>query len=107
MTSLARTRLAADFDVGRSRSTRCSAVLYGPGVSAWTDPLWLAEAQEWIQAQAARLDLGTVGAIDQHHVRPWSMVMRVPTAGGDVYLKANIAASARGCSGHADRGASA
>lgn len=77
---------------GRSRSTRCSAVLYGPGVTTWADPLWLAEAHEWIQAEVRRLDLRTVGAIDQHHVRPWSTVMRVPTTGGDVYFKANMAA---------------
>jgi hypothetical protein len=62
------------------------------GVSGWTDPLWLAGAQEWIHAEAARLDLGAVGAIDQHHVRPWSTVMRVPTESGDVYFKANTAA---------------
>ena len=62
------------------------------GVSGWTDPLWLAVAQEWIQAEVERLDLGAVGAIDQHHVRPWSTVMRVPTESGDVYFKANTAA---------------
>ncbi|HEY5906062.1 MAG TPA: phosphotransferase [Actinomycetota bacterium] len=62
------------------------------GVSGWTDPLWLAVAQDWIQAEVERLDLGAVGAIDQHHVRPWSTVMRVPTESGDVYFKANTAA---------------
>ena len=61
-------------------------------MSAWTDPRWLAEAHEWIHAEVARLDLGAVGAIDQHHVQPWSTVMRVPTEGGDVYFKANTAA---------------
>ena len=61
-------------------------------MSAWTDPLWLAEAHAWIRAEVARLDLGAVGAIDQHHVRPWSTVMRVPTESGDVYFKANTAA---------------
>src|SRR6187551_3210478 len=62
------------------------------GVSVWTDPLWLAEAHEWIHAEVARLDLGAVGPFDQHHVQPWSTVMRVPTEGGDVYFKANTAA---------------
>ena len=61
-------------------------------MSVWTDPQWLAEAHEWIHAEAARLELGAVGAIDQHHVRPWSTVMRVPTDSGDVYFKANAAA---------------
>jgi hypothetical protein len=58
-------------------------------VSVWTNPLWLAEAHEWIYEQVGRLDLGVVGAIDQHHVQPWSTVMRVPTESGDVYFKAN------------------
>ena len=55
----------------------------------WTDPLWLAEAHEWIHEQVARLDAGLVGPIDQQHVRPWSTVMRVPTENGDLYFKAN------------------
>src|SRR4051812_9146817 len=51
-------------------------------VSVWTDPLWLAEAHDWIYERVVRLDLGAVGVIDQHHVRPWSTVMRVPTESG-------------------------
>jgi hypothetical protein len=58
----------------------------------WTDPLWLAEAHEWIHEQMARIGSGAVGVIDQHHVRPWSTVMRVPTEQGDVYFKANASA---------------
>ena len=58
-------------------------------MSAWTDPLWLAEAHEWIEEQVARLGGDVVGAIDQHHVYRWSTVMRVPTGRGDVYFKAN------------------
>jgi hypothetical protein len=61
-------------------------------VSVWTDPRWLGEAHEWIHTEVARLGLGAVGAIDQHHVQPWSTVMRVPTGSGDVYFKANTAA---------------
>ena len=40
----------------------------------------------------ARLGAGSVGTIDQQHVRPWSTVMRVSTGEGDVYFKANTAA---------------
>jgi hypothetical protein len=61
-------------------------------MSAWTDPLWLAEAHEWIEEQVAQLG-GVAGAIDQHHIYPWSTVMRVPTGRGDVYFKANSDAS--------------
>jgi hypothetical protein len=55
----------------------------------WADPLWVAEAHEWIFVQLARLGAGAVGVIDQLHVRPWSTVMRVPTEKGDLYFKAN------------------
>lgn len=55
----------------------------------WTDPLWLAEAHGWIEAEVGRLGVGVVGAIEQPHIRPWSTVMRVPTDRGDVYFKAN------------------
>jgi hypothetical protein len=58
----------------------------------WTDPLWLVEAHAWIYEHVARLGLGAVGTIDQHHVRRWSTVMRVATERGDVYFKANTAA---------------
>ena len=60
-------------------------------MSGWTDPLWLAEAHEWIHEHVARLGAVAVGTIDQPHVRPWSTVMRVPTDRGDVYFKANTA----------------
>src|SRR6266545_17661 len=61
-------------------------------MSAWTEPEWLAQAHEWIGEQVAQLGLGAVGVIDQHHIRPWSTVMRVPTESGDVYFKANTSA---------------
>jgi hypothetical protein len=51
---------------------------------AWTDPSWLAAAHEWIRAHVE-----PTGAIEQPHVRPWSTVLRVPTADGDVWFKAN------------------
>ena len=56
---------------------------------SWTEPLWLAEAHEWIREELARLGAAAAGAVDQHHVRPWSTVMRVPTNRGDMYFKAN------------------
>jgi hypothetical protein len=62
-------------------------------MSAWTDPLWLAEAHGWIEERVAQLGGRVVGEVDQHHVYPWSTVMRVPTSSGDVYFKANSDAS--------------
>jgi Phosphotransferase enzyme family len=52
----------------------------------WTDPAWLAEAHAWIAGHA-----DPVGPIEQPHVYPWSTVLRVPTASGDVWFKANTA----------------
>jgi len=58
-------------------------------VAQWTEPRWLAEAEGWIHEQVALLGNAVSGPIDQHHARPWSTVMRVPTERGDVYFKAN------------------
>jgi hypothetical protein len=55
------------------------------GRMSWTDATWLAEAHAWIGAQ-----LTPTGEIEQPHVRPWSTVMRVPTAEGPVWFKANM-----------------
>jgi Phosphotransferase enzyme family len=56
-------------------------------VSGWTDPQWLAEAHAWIRSHVT-----VIGEIEQPHVRPWSTVMRVPTADGPVWFKANTEA---------------
>ena len=65
----------------------CSRVL---AVSSWTDPLWLADVHAWIHQQLRGLGGSVTGSIEQPHVRPWSTVLRVPTAGGDLWFKANI-----------------
>jgi Phosphotransferase enzyme family len=56
-------------------------------VSEWTDAGWLAEAHAWIRGHVE-----VTGEIEQPHVRPWSTVLRVPTADGCVWFKANGAA---------------
>ncbi|HET8969502.1 MAG TPA: phosphotransferase [Candidatus Nanopelagicales bacterium] len=55
----------------------------------WRDPAWLAVAHAWIDEQVHRLGLVRLGDIEQPHVYPWSTVLRVPTALGDVWFKAN------------------
>ncbi|HSC91242.1 MAG TPA: hypothetical protein VLB86_06275 [Gaiellaceae bacterium] len=55
----------------------------------WTDPDWLAAANAWIGDAAARTGAGAVLAIEQPHIRPWSTALRVRTAGGDLWFKAN------------------
>jgi aminoglycoside phosphotransferase (APT) family kinase protein len=58
--------------------------IYAARVPDWTDPRWLAEVHAWIHAHAR-----VTGAIEQPHVRPWSTVLRAPTADGPVWFKAN------------------
>jgi aminoglycoside phosphotransferase (APT) family kinase protein len=57
--------------------------------SPWRDRAWIAGAHAWIEEQTGRLGLDRTGAIEQPHIYPWSTVMRVPTAQGDVWFKAN------------------
>jgi hypothetical protein len=49
----------------------------------WTDPRWKADAERWIHEHAE-----VTAEIEQPHIRPWSTVMRVPTAAGDLWFKA-------------------
>jgi hypothetical protein len=49
----------------------------------WTDPDWRAEAEAWIRDRVE-----VAGAIEQPRILPWSTVLRVPTAEGDVWFKA-------------------
>lgn len=63
-------------------------ILYGAGVAAWDDPAWLDAAHVWISRELAARGR-TVGRVEQVHVRPWSTVLRVETAEGAVFFKAN------------------
>ena len=53
-------------------------------IERWTDPRFLEEAVGWI-AQWVE----PTAPIEQPHVRAWSTVLRVPTAAGDLFFKAN------------------
>lgn len=57
-------------------------------VAKWTDPAFVAGAHAWLREQAGGLGLGSVGAITQPHIRPWSTVFRATTSSGPVFLKA-------------------
>jgi hypothetical protein len=59
-------------------------------VSDWTDPAWLASAHDWIRSELERLRLEPAGAFEQHHVMPWSIVLRAPTADETLWFKANM-----------------
>ena len=67
----------------------CEGFACHPVGVQWRDADWLKEADAWIRAQ-----VGTpTGAVTQPHVRPWATVMKVPTAEGVLWFKANGPAS--------------
>jgi hypothetical protein len=55
----------------------------------WEDPAWLATAIAWVDEQLERAGRPRTGDPDQMHVRPWSTVIRIPTAQGATFFKAN------------------
>lgn len=59
----------------------------------WLDPAWLEVADAWIDSQLSRLGLARIGP-DDPRMRPWSIVVRVPTSGGDRYFKTTAPAMA-------------
>jgi Phosphotransferase enzyme family len=54
----------------------------------WIDRAWLAEAHAWIADRVAECGWQLTGPIEQPHVRWWSTVLRVPTSGGVLWMKA-------------------
>jgi hypothetical protein len=49
----------------------------------WLDPEWRNETEAWIRERTQ-----VTGPIEQPHFYPWSTVLRVPTADGDLWFKA-------------------
>lgn len=54
----------------------------------WTRPGWWEAATGWVQEQLDGHGLRLAGSIEPPHVRPWSMVLRVPTREGLLFFKA-------------------
>jgi hypothetical protein len=67
------------------------AAVDAPG---WLDPQWRAGALGWVAARLGEFGRVVLGEVEQPHVRPWSTVLRVPTAEGVVWLKANARGTA-------------
>jgi hypothetical protein len=53
------------------------------------DPSWLAAVEEWIDDRLIPRGLTISGDLEPVHIRPWSIVIKVPTVTGDVWFKAN------------------
>lgn len=59
----------------------------------WADRRWFDEVHAWIDAALRSRDLERVSDYDPPRIRPWSVVMRVPTNAGACYFKAAAPAS--------------
>ena len=60
-----------------------------PVITPWEDPDWLAGAVAWVDERLADLGRQRIGEPEQPHVRTWATALRVPTAAGPVWFKAN------------------
>jgi Phosphotransferase enzyme family len=58
-------------------------------ISPWEDPTWLAGAVAWVDERLHSSGLVRTGEVEQPHVRTWATVLRVPTAEGPLWFKAN------------------
>jgi hypothetical protein len=58
------------------------------GVDVWASEAWRERAVSWLDASLAAAGLRRVGDAEQPHLRPWGTVLKVPTTGGPVWLKA-------------------
>jgi hypothetical protein len=59
-----------------------------PGPALWSSPGWLDGAVAWLDDRLAAAGIERTGPVEQPRVRPWATVLRAPTTGGDVWLKA-------------------
>jgi hypothetical protein len=55
----------------------------------WRSPELVDRVHRWIDERLGELGIERTGDIEQPHVEEWSTVMRVPTADGTVWFKAN------------------
>lgn len=55
----------------------------------WNKTEWLEETDLWIKAQLEMRGTELNGAIEQPHIRPWSLVRRIPTTQGFYFFKAS------------------
>ena len=56
----------------------------------WTDRDWQVEAEAWIDGRLTEAGRPRTGPLTQPHVRPWSTVLLIPTAEGDLWFKACV-----------------
>jgi hypothetical protein len=60
----------------------------GHGEAVWATAEWRDQALAWADDHLAAAGLARDGQVTQPHLRPWATVLRIPTGGGPVWLKA-------------------
>jgi hypothetical protein len=58
------------------------------GVQVWSSDAWRRRATSWLDERLAEAGLARTGEVEQPRVRPWATLLRAPTSGGPVWLKA-------------------
>jgi Phosphotransferase enzyme family len=63
-------------------------VSFQHGTEIWSSDDWLTQATAWVDDRLAEAGLARTGDVEQPSLRPWATVLRVPSSGGTVWLKA-------------------
>lgn len=58
----------------------------------WNEPGWPSEVSAWLSYQMETIGEGLVGELGEPRIRPWSVVIQVPTSIGSLYFKASAPA---------------
>ncbi len=58
------------------------------GLTVWTDPRWRANFEAWVAHALTEAGETVVGALEEVHLRPWSVVLRAETDRGVRFAKA-------------------
>src|SRR3954471_11728339 len=61
---------------------------FGYGVATWASDEWRRRATAWVDEALAGTSLDRAGEPEAKTLRPWATVLRIPTSGGPVWLKA-------------------
>ena len=56
----------------------------------WTRPDWLKTVASWIDLKLGEHGIKRTDPLEQHHIRPWSTVIKVTTTTGSLFFKAVV-----------------
>lgn len=60
----------------------------GHGMDVWSSSAWRQLAVSWLDSQLAAVGSRRTGDVEQLQLRPWATVLKAPTTGGTVWLRA-------------------